>query len=216
MPKIKICGLTREEDIENVNLLLPDYIGFVFWAESKRNVTEEKAALLKDKLDTRIKAVGVFVDADTDLIAGLFDKGIIDIAQLHGTEDDIYIGKLRDEVKLMAEDSGSGGREFRIIKAFNVNRLASFEDAENSSADYIMMDPGKGSGVAFDYSRLEALRRPYFLAGGLTPENVGDAVRKMKPFALDVSSGVEKEGLKDRDKMTAFMNAAYEGAGHLI
>ena len=194
--KIKICGLTRLEDIEVANALLPDYIGFVFWERSKRNVTKEQAKELKNRLDSRIKAVGVFVDAEIDFIADLVSCGIIDVAQLHGSEDEDYILQLRERL---------GGAE--IIKAFNINKIESFDEAEKSSADHIMIDSGKGSGIAFDWSKLERLERPYFLAGGLSTENISEVLASIKPFAVDVSSGVETDGLKDASKMKRFVES---------
>ena len=194
--KIKICGLTRLEDIEAANALLPDYIGFVFWERSKRNVTKEQAKELKSSLDSRIKAVGVFVDAEIDFIADLVSCGIIDVAQLHGSEDEEYILQLRERL---------GGAE--IIKAFNINKIESFDEAEKSSADHIMIDSGKGSGIAFDWSKLERLKRPYFLAGGLSTENISEVLASIKPFAVDVSSGVETDGFKDRAKMKRFVES---------
>ena len=208
--KIKICGLTRAEDIQNVNKLLPDYIGFVFWEKSKRNVSKEKAAELRSLLAPGIKAVGVFVDADTEFVADLVKDGIIDIAQLHGTEDVSYIERLRECVNRGRRDSRINddvNKRFEIIKAFNVNKLDSFEEAEKSPADYIMMDSGKGSGVTFDWSKLDGLERPYFLAGGLSPDNVKEVTDKLHPFGVDVSSGVETDGVKDAAKMLRFMNA---------
>ena len=194
--KIKICGLTRFEDIEAANALLPDYIGFVFWERSKRNVTKEQAKELKSRLDSRIKAVGVFVDAEIDFIADLVSCGIIDVAQLHGSEDEDYISQLRERI---------GGAE--IIKAFNINKIESFDEAEKSSADHIMIDSGKGSGITFDWSKLERLKRPYFLAGGLSTENISEVLENIKPFAVDVSSGVETDGFKDRAKMKRFVES---------
>lgn len=194
--KIKICGLTRLEDIEVANALLPDYIGFVFWERSKRNVSKEQAKELKSRLDSRIKAVGVFVDAEIDFIADLVSCGIIDVAQLHGSEDEDYILQLRERL---------GGAE--IIKAFNINKIESFDEAEKSSADHIMIDSGKGSGITFDWSKLERLERPYFLAGGLSTENISEVLASINPFAVDVSSGVETDGLKDASKMKRFVES---------
>jgi phosphoribosylanthranilate isomerase len=194
-PKIKICGLKRPEDIEAANQLLPDYIGFVFWKKSKRNVEPEQAKLLKDMLDSRIKAVGVFLDADIELVISLLREGVIDIAQLHGSEDEEYINKVKAET----------GRE--VIKAFNVNKLPSLSIAEESPADYIMLDSGTGSGKAFDHSLLSEVKRPFFLAGGLSPDNVEAAISEVHPYAVDVSSGVETDGLKDPEKMKTFVEA---------
>ena len=194
-PKIKICGLTRPEDIEAVNQLLPDYIGFVFWKKSRRNVEPQKAKELKGMLDSRIKAVGVFLDAEIELVINLLKEGVIDIAQLHGSEDEEYINKVKLET----------GRE--VIKAFNVNKLLSLMIAEESPADYIMLDSGTGSGKAFDHRILSEVRRPFFLAGGLSPDNVKEIISKVHPYAVDVSSGVETDGLKDPEKMKTFVEA---------
>lgn len=190
---VKICGLSREEDIDAVNELLPDYIGFVFWPKSKRYVDSTKAKELKDKLDKRIKAVGVFLDEDIDNVAEFVHKGIIDIVQLHGAEDEEYIRKLKEKT----------GCE--IIKAFNVNKLATLKDADSSSADHIMLDSGAGTGIPFDWSRLNEVKRPYFLAGGLSPDNINEVLSKIQPFAVDVSSGVETDRYKDKNKIISFM-----------
>lgn len=194
-PKIKICGLKRPEDIEAANQLLPDFIGFVFWKKSKRNVEPEQAKELKNMLDSRIKAVGVFLDAEIELVINLLKEGVIDIAQLHGSEDEEYINKVKLET----------GRE--VIKAFNVNKLPSLMIAEESPADYIMLDSGTGSGKAFDHRILSEVRRPFFLAGGLSPDNVKEIIFKVHPYAVDVSSGVETDGLKDPEKMKTFVEA---------
>ena len=193
--KIKICGLTRPEDIEAVNQLLPDYIGFVFWKKSRRNIEPQKAKELKGMLDSRMKAVGVFLDAEIELVINLLKEGVIDIAQLHGSEDEAYIKRVKSET----------GRE--VIKAFNVNKLPSLMIAEESPADYIMLDSGTGSGKAFDHRILSEVRRPFFLAGGLSPDNVKEIISKVHPYAVDVSSGVETDGLKDPEKMKTFVEA---------
>lgn len=212
--KIKICGLTREQDIEAVNELLPDFMGFVFWERSKRNITPERAAHLKAKLDKRIKAVGVFVDADIDFVYSLIKCGTIDIAQLHGNEDEDYIRRLREKINSGLDfelDSESVSKtdkesEIRIIKAFNVNNLTSFEEVEKTSADFVMLDSGKGSGVTFDWDKIQSFDRPFFLAGGLGVENVQEVIEKIKPYAVDVSSGVETDGVKDREKIVQFVH----------
>lgn len=209
-PRIKICGLTRPQDIEVVNEVLPDYIGFVFWEKSKRNITKEKARQLKGQLDRRIKAVGVFVDADIEFVADLINCDIIDIAQLHGEENDEYIKQLRKRVENTSESEKSSKSENTsktpIIKAFNINFPGALEKAEISSADYVMLDPGKGSGITFDWSSVKSFDRPYFLAGGLNPENVDSVIKTLQPFAVDVSSGVETDGVKDAEKIRKFVN----------
>ncbi len=197
--KIKLCGLSRACDIDVVNVLLPEFIGFVFWDKSKRQVSDEQAKALKEKLDSKIKAVGVFVDETPQRVAHLAESGIIDVIQLHGYEDDGYISELR---KLTNKP---------IIKAFKISDTTDIQKAENSSADYIMADAGKGTGRRFDWSLLDGLQRPYFLAGGLSLENVADAVNTLHPYAVDVSSGIETDGLKDENKMREFVRIVRNG-----
>lgn len=192
MTKIKFCGLTRTGDIEAANELKPDYIGFVFWPKSKRAVTAGEAKILKSKLDPSIKAVGVFVDEDIEVVKSLLDGGIIDIAQLHGHEDEDYINGLKK----------ASGKP--VIKAFRIRSEEDIRKAEASPADLVLLDAGMGDGVTFDWSLIKNTGRPYFLAGGLDPDNAADAVRTLHPYALDVSSGIETDGLKDTNKMAAF------------
>lgn len=193
MTRIKLCGLSRESDIYEANALRPDYIGFVFWERSRRFVTPEKALELKRLLDPGIQPVGVFVDEDAETVAELLRRGIIDIAQLHGSEDDEYIKKLRTLT------------DKPLIKAFQISREEDATKACWSAADYILLDAGTGGGVTFDWNWLQNVDRPFFLAGGLDTENVADAVMRMQPFAVDVSSGIETDGVKDPVKMRAFV-----------
>ncbi len=199
MTKIKLCGLSRTQDIEAANKLKPDYIGFVFAAKSKRRVSPLKATELKSRLDPEIKAVGVFLDDDLDAVAAMMNLGIVDLVQLHGSEDEEYIKKLRTIT------------DKPVIKAFIINSAEDVRRAEASTADYILLDGGKGEGKAFDWSLLKNIKRPYFLAGGLNPGNAADAVRTLAPFSVDVSTGIETDGKKDEEKMTAFVNAVREG-----
>lgn len=195
MTKIKMCGLSRAEDIANANKIKPDYVGFVFAECSKRRVSALKATELKSKLDPEIKAVGVFLDDNLDMVAAMLNLGIVDLVQLHGSEDEEYIENVRHITNKP------------IIKAFIIRSAEDVERAEKSTADYILLDGGKGEGRAFDWSLLKDIKRPYFLAGGLNPGNVADAVRALNPFATDVSTGIETDGVKDAEKMYAFANA---------
>ena len=198
MTKIKLCGLRRAEDIEAANLLKPDYIGFVFYKKSKRYISFEQARILKSML--KVKAVGVFVDENPKVVADLLEKGIIDLAQLHGSEDEAYIRDLR---KLTDKP---------LIKAFQIKTAEELKKVEESSADMILLDAGTGDGVSFDWDLLKSFNRPYFLAGGMTPENVRPAIEKLHPYGVDVSSGIETDGVKDVKKMRAFMtNARFDG-----
>lgn len=195
MTKIKLCGLSRQCDIEWANELKPDYIGFIFWSKSKRNVSPERAKELKALLSPNIKAVGVFVDEPIENIAKLLSDNIIDLAQLHGSEDEEYIARLRTL------------SDKPIIKAFLLKSKEDAKRAEKSTADHILLHSGMGTGKGFDRSLLKNISRPYFLAGGLYPENVGIAVDTLSPYAVDVSSGIETDNFKDRNKMAAFVNA---------
>ena len=195
MTKIKLCGLTRPCDIETVNELKPEYIGFVFARKSRRYVSAERAEELKKLLHPHIKAVGVFVNESVEAVARLLNNGIIDIAQLHGTEDERYIGQLR---KLTNKS---------IIKAFRIDSEQDILKAQNSSADFVLLDSGNGgTGTVFDWKLLKNISRPYFLAGGLDNSNIWEAVSRLNPYAVDVSSGIETDGLKDKIKMTDFVD----------
>ena len=196
MTKIKLCGLTRPEDIAAANALKPEYIGFVFAPRSRRYVSREIAAALKAQLSPGIQAVGVFVNEAPETVADLLNAGIIDIAQLHGQEDAAYIDRLR----------GLTARP--LWQAFRVTDAASLAKAQKSPADLVLLDSGTGgTGTTFDWTLLEKFDRPYFLAGGLGPDNAADAVRQLHPYAVDVSSGIETAGKKDPAKMAAFVAA---------
>ena len=195
MTKVKFCGLRRPEDIEYANELRPGYIGFVFARKSKRYVAPDEAKKLKSLLDPEIKACGVFVNEDIDEVVRLLEEGIIDIAQLHGSEDEAYIRELKSRTDAC------------VIKAFEVKGEETIAAAIGSSADMILLDSGKGSGMVFNWQLIKGMSRPYFLAGGLTPENAAEAVSMLRPYALDVSSGIETDGYKDRAKMEHFIQA---------
>lgn len=195
MTRIKMCGLRRPEDIEAAGELLPEYIGFVFFPGSKRYVAPETARALKAGLNPGIRTVGVFVDEKPETVAKLLSDGTIDLAQLHGSEDEAYLADLRKRT------------DKPLIRAFRVRGAEDALRAQASSADEILLDAGAGDGKTFDWSWLRQVKRPYFLAGGLTPENAGRAVRELKPYAVDVSSGIETGGFKDIVKMRAFVRA---------
>ena len=195
--KIKLCGLTRPCDIEAVNELQPDYIGFVFAKKSRRYVSPEKAEELKAMLAPGIQAVGVFVNEEPEQIAALLEAGTIDVAQLHGQESETEIRRLRELT------------DHPLIQAFRIDTEQDVERANASTADYVLLDSGAGgTGTVFDWDLLQAIRRPYFLAGGLDTENLGTVKAKLNPYGVDVSSGIETGGDKDKEKMTAFVAAA--------
>lgn len=199
MTKIKICGLTRTEDIEMVNEFLPDYIGFVF-AKSRRQVSAEQAKELKNKLRPAIKAVGVFVNEKPENIAEIANQGIIDLIQIHGDEDAAYCAQLR---KLT---------QAPIIKVVRVEREDDFAGIEEFDCDYYLFDTLSskdygGTGKAFDHSLLhnKEIKKPFFVAGGLNQDNVAAVIEVIKPFGVDTSGGVETDGIKDANKIKEFI-----------
>ena len=194
MTKIKFCGLRTLNDIDAANKILPEYVGFVFAPKSKRHVAPAQAKELRNALDKKIQAVGVFVDEKISTVAELLNAGIIDAAQLHGNETDDYIKNLRGLTNKI------------IIQAFQINCALRITHCALSPADFVLLDSGAGGGKVFDWTQIN-LRREYFLAGGLTVENVGAAIELLHPFAVDVSSGIEIDGRKDFGKMAAFANA---------
>ncbi len=197
MTKIKICGLRRTRDALYANELKPDYIGFVFAPDRKRYITPEAALELKNILKPDIKSVGVFVNESPDTVKKIARSGVMDLIQLHGVESEEYIKALKQAFP-----------EKPVIKAFRIDGEESVNRALKSSADFILLDNGiGGTGKAFDWSLIKNADRPFFLAGGLTADNIEEAVKKYKPFAVDISSGVESDGVKDFEKMKSFINA---------
>ena len=197
MTKIKICGLTRTEDIDFVNEALPDYAGFILhFPKSRRNITVEKAKELKDHLHMNIKSVCVFVDQPLETVIQAAERIKPDVLQLHGHEDDAYIRRLKDRTGLI------------VWKAFRVRETADLEKARESAADLVLLDNGYGTGETFDWSRAEAFEREFILAGGLTPENISEAILRLHPLGVDISSGVETGHFKDREKILAAVRAA--------
>lgn len=195
MTKIKLCGLTREADIEAVNILQPEYIGFVFAKKSKRYIDPHQAAILKSRLSENIHIVGVFVNEPVENVAQLLKSGIIDMAQLHGREDGVYMEKLK----------ALAGRP--VIKAFRIDWGSRISDIESCPADFVLLDSGAGSGETFEWNLIKTIKRPFFLAGGLDENNVREAIRELHPYAVDVSSGIETNAVKDKEKMAAFVAA---------
>lgn len=192
--KIKLCGMFRECDIEYVNEAKPDYIGFiVMFPKSHRNIDLETALRLKSRLSPEIKSVAVSVNAPVKLFAEFAKRGAAELLQCHGDEDADYIARLRELT------------DVPIIKAVKVTKAADIEAAQKLGADYLLLDSGTGSGVTFDHSLIDPqkIRVPFFLAGGLTPENIGQAVREIRSYGVDLSSGIETDKLKDREKILA-------------
>ena len=187
---IKTCGMTRLEDIAAVNETHPDMCGFIInFPKSTRSVSAEQQIELAARLDPTICSVGVFVDAPITQIVALAHIGSIQAIQLHGNEDEDYIAHLRKQCTLP------------IIKAFQIKTANNLAKAEASSADMVLLDSGQGSGKPFDWSLLKTFTRPYLLAGGLNPQTIPKALNNLNPWGVDLSSGLETNGLKDREKI---------------
>ncbi len=192
--KLKICGITKETELPVINRIRPDYIGFVF-AESKRKVGREQAEKLRDMLEPGIIAVGVFVDENPDRVVELLSRDIIDIAQLHGNEDEEVITYIKEKT----------GKP--VVKAVIIKDASDVKRWRGTSADYLLLDSGKGSGKTFDWgsidwSYIKECCADIFLAGGINPDNVAEAVRMVRPYCIDVSSGVELSGMKNEELIT--------------
>lgn len=197
--KVKFCSLRRPEDVDFVNELLPDYIGYIFSRRFKRFVEPELALEMTEKLDRRIVPVGVFVNEPQKYILNIVDDEIIRMIQLHGNESEDYILELKFKSGLA------------VIKYFKIESEADIEKANNSAADYVLLEGGSpGNAAAFDYSLLKGMTRPYILAGGLNPDNVKQRIELTHPYAVDTSSGVETDGVKDFEKMKRFIESCRE------
>ncbi|MCT3400693.1 phosphoribosylanthranilate isomerase [Lentilactobacillus hilgardii] len=191
MVQVKICGLMKPDDILAVNAAEADFAGFVF-APSRHQVSLARALTLKKLLNPKIKTVGVFVNESMDKILAIYKAGVIDIAQLHGKSTPGDITRL--------QRAG--------LKVIQVFERQSIDLA--STADYLMVDSGKGSGQLLDLKAIPHINRPLILAGGLTPQNVRQDVQLVQPDIVDVSSGVESDGHKDADKIIQFIKNAKE------
>ena len=197
MTKIKLCGMMQPKDVIAAAVLKADYVGFILTEGFRRSVvlgTFCELASYLDDYDRDAKKVGVFVNEPIENIMEYYAE-MLDVIQLHGDESDKYIARLR-------ELSGKP-----IIKAFRIKTEEDVRLAQRCTADYVLLDSGTGTGRTFDHSLIKGITRPYFLAGGLTAQNVGEAIRTLHPFAVDASSCLETDGKKDKAKMTEFVNA---------
>lgn len=194
--KIKICGIKRKEDLTFVNAALPDYCGFILNVpRSERNIEPGQAKRLIKELDPQIIPVGVFVNEKADTILKTVNETGIRMVQLHGQEEERV-------VRIIQEKAG-----VPVIKAFSVNNETDVEKAVRSTADYVLFDYGAGgTGKTFDWSYLKGIRRPFFLAGGIGIHNIQKALDKVSPFAIDLSSSVETDGVKDGKKIADAVN----------
>lgn len=211
-PKVKMCGISKVETIPAVVEAKPDYMGLVF-APSKRQVTVDQAKILveelhrgyakkygsdteHDKNDT-IKTVGVFVNETVDNLVTIANEANLDAVQLHGDEDETFIQSLKERTNV------------EVWKAIQIRTAADTEKWIDSSADMLLFDAYHkdergGTGEVFDWSSLDAFERPFMLAGGIDSTNVARAIRTVRPYGIDISSGIETNGMKDDKKITAF------------
>ena len=204
-PKVKMCGISKVETIPAVVEAKPDYMGLVF-APSKRQVTVEQAKILIEELhkqcinhyDTKVvKTVGVFVNETLDNLVRIADTANLDAVQLHGDEDEAFIQSLKERTNV------------EVWKAIQIRTAADTEKWIDSSADMLLFDAYHkdergGTGEVFDWSSLDAFERPFMLAGGIDSTNVARAIRTVRPYGIDISSGIETNGVKDDEKITAF------------
>lgn len=200
--KIKICGLRRVEDADFVNEAKPDYAGVILCRRFWRGIDFEQARAIRDRLSPDIPLVGVFVnDKFSDVLMAL-RTGVVDMVQLHGTESEEYITSLQ-----------MLNKGVEIIKACQVHSPEVLRYAADTAADHILLDSGSGSGKLLDWALVEKFPRPFFLAGGLTPENIPEAIERVHPWGVDLSSGVEEatgSGPEDRVKSREKILAAVE------
>ena len=219
-PKVKMCGISKVETIPAVVDAKPDYMGLVF-APSKRQVTVDQAKTLVEELHKQyanrynrdaeqysnqtlihqesIKTVGVFVNETLENLLKIAEEVKLDVIQLHGDEDEAFIQSLKERTNV------------EVWKAVQIRSAADAEAWIDSSADMLLFDAYHkdergGTGEIFDWSCLDEFERPFMLAGGIDSTNVARAIRTVRPYGIDISSGIETDGVKDDEKITAFTN----------
>lgn len=213
-PKVKMCGISKVETIPAVVEAKPDYMGLVF-APSKRQVTVDQAKTLVEELhkqytkrynngaeqsnNDEIKTVGVFVNETLDNLVSIATEANLDVVQLHGDEDEAFIQSLKERTNV------------EVWKAVQIRSAADAEAWIDSRADMLLFDAYHkdergGTGEVFDWSCLDEFERPFMLAGGIDSTNVARAIRTVRPYGIDISSGIETDGVKDDEKIKAFTN----------
>ena len=213
-PKVKMCGISKVDTIPAVVEAKPDYMGLVF-APSKRQVTVDQAKILVEELhkqyamkynsaveqsgNDEIKTVGVFVNETLDNLVTIAKEVNLDAVQLHGDEDEAFIQALKEKT------------DVEVWKAVQICSPADAEAWIDSSADMLLFDAYHkdergGTGEVFDWSCLDEFERPFMLAGGIDSTNVARAIRTVRPYGIDISSGIETDGVKDDEKIKAFTN----------
>lgn len=194
MVKIKICGLLRPQDAIYLNEAKPDYAGLVF-DQGRHFLTDEKAAAIREVLDDGIPAVGIFVNEPQDHIVSLVNHGVIQIIQLHGQESEVYITSLREKTGCP------------VIRVVSVRSTEDIIQAEHTSAEFLLLDNGRGgTGKSFNWKYIPALKKPWFLAGGIGLDNLKEALA-LHPYGVDISSSAETNGYKDREKIRKLVDS---------
>ena len=201
MTRVKICGITNLEDAINAAKLGADFLGFNFYKKSPRYIEESEARKIIKKIPNNVKKVGISVNENINNVISIVKNLNLDLVQLHGDEKPEYCKQLKDKSKKS------------IIKAFRIKTNKDIKTMERYNADFLMFDAHKdgmfgGTGKTFDWNMLKGIKKPLFLSGGLNPENVEDAIKIAKPYAVDVASGVEENPRKkDYNKMKKFIEA---------
>ncbi len=186
MAKIKICGIRRKEDVEYLNELLPDYAGFILSPGFRRTINRETAKELRSLLSPKINVVGVFVNDSIENIDFFLKNNIIDTVQLHGSESPEFCERINaDRIKYFSP------KDFQKIGEYDT--------------EYYLFDSGTGTGNTFDWSKIPNTTVPFFLAGGINKTNIADAIAKVNPYCIDLSSAVETDGKKDYNKIKEIM-----------
>lgn len=193
MAKIKICGLRRDEDITSVNILKPDYAGFILTNGFRRSIDMDTVRRLRDRMSGDIKAVGVFVNENVQIVNACVKMGVIDIVQLHGDESPEYCAEINAPV-------------IKVFKPEDFDKIKAYNDV----CDYFLFDSGTGTGRAFDWSSVPKTEKPFFLAGGIDADNIDTAIKQINPYCIDVSSSVETDGFKDYNKIKEIITKCRE------
>lgn len=205
--KIKICGIRRHQDIEYVNEFLPDYIGFIF-AKSKRQITSTECLVLKKELDPSIKTVGVFVNESLEKVISTTLVANLDVIQLHGDETKEYILDLKNKLK-----NSPSLKDTLVWKAIRVKGEKDIISGDKLPVDCLLLDSfskqsygGTGKTIDLDIIKSSTIKNQFFLAGGLNIDNILNTLSEVSPYGVDISSGVETDGFKDRNKIEKIIN----------
>lgn len=204
--KFKICGIRTPEDVAIINEFKPDFIGYIF-APTWREITLETALELTKQVDSSIQRVGVFVNRDVKFVAETLLRGAVDLLQLHGQENREYEEKLFD----LLIKNGVDKPQDRCIKAYRVRNDKDILATEKTMCGRLLLDAYSkndigGTGESFDWTLINNIKKPYFLAGGINADNVETAVKGLHPYAVDASSSLETDRKKDREKIKQFMS----------